>query len=576
MAISLKNKILEALRSQPGFSEEKFTEALRLQKTQGGSLGKILIEIGALNAKDYMLILSRQFNIPPINLSRYRLDPELLRIFPEEVLRQNKVIPLSKLGDTLTVALVDPLDIFLLDRLKAMTNAHLDVVLTTEADAKAALESFWTGYGGGLKDIVDEIGSGGKVGILEGISTEEKPDQGQLTVEGNIPPIVKIVNLMLVEAHKKRASDIHIEPGENSLRIRYRIDGVLHEVLKLPKKSQNAIIARLKILSRLDITQTHIPQDGRFRIRIDEKEIDRRVSVLPTSFGNKVVLRILDKGALGIGLDRLGFSQEAASLFRKAIECPYGMILVTGPTGSGKSTTLYSILNQLNTPERNIITLEDPVEYQVEGITQMQARSEIGLTFASGLRAVLRQNPDIIMVGEIRDAETADIAIKASLTGQMVLSTLHTNDAPTAITRLADMGVEPFLIASSLVFVCAQRLCRKICPHCKEECEIPRTVLERLGIGAQHAGRPAGPFYRGKGCPRCGMTGFHGRVGILEALFLDGELKTMITHRVSGDLIRDYAVKHGMKTLWADAVEKVCQGVTTLEEALSVTLEDQR
>ncbi len=574
MAVSLKDKILAALKSQKGFDEEKFDAALKIQKEKGGSLGKILIETGALGEKEYMLVLSRQLNIPPINLNRFKLDPAVIRLVPEDIMRQYKVIPVSKLGDTMTVALTDPLDVFILDKLKAITSNHIDVVLTTEEDVKTALDKFYTGYGFDLKKTVDEIGAARDVGVMELIA-EEKIDISQLEGEGNLPPIIKIVNLMLIEAHKKRASDIHIEPAEKSLRVRFRIDGVLHDILNLPKNSQNPVITRIKILAKLDITQMHMPQDGRFKIRVAESEIDFRVSVLPTAYGNKIVLRLLDKSALGVGLAKLGFSHESTNAFKRAIERPYGMILVTGPTGSGKSTTLYSILNQLNTYTRNIITLEDPVEYQIEGITQIQARSDIGLTFASGLRSLLRQNPDVIMVGEIRDAETADIAIKAALTGQLLLSTLHTNDAVTAVTRLMDMGIEPFLIASSLVFICAQRLCKRICPHCKEEYAIPKSAFETMGIKYETVKRfSKNVFYKGKGCGKCSNTGFLGRFGILEALTVDNEIKAMITRHATSGEIKEYAVKRGMKTLKDDAIEKAFQGFTTFEEALSASSED--
>jgi type IV pilus assembly protein PilB len=573
MTILLKDKILEILKSQEGFDENRFNEALKIQKEKGGSLGKILIESGVVTQKEFMLILSKQLNIPPINLNHYKLDPALIQLFPEKIIRDHKIVPLSKVGSTVTVAVTDPLDVFVLDRLKAITDYHFEIVLTTEENVKAVFEGFYSGRGFDLKKTIEEMDESG-VGIVEAIS-EEKIDVRQLEDNVKMPLIIKVVNLILVEALKRRASDIHIEPTEQYLKIRYRVDGVLSDVLTLPKKSQNAVIARIKILSKLDITQMHLPQDGRFKIKVEDKEIDFRVSVLPTSFGNKIVLRVLDKSTLGIGLDKLGFSPDTLSIFKKALEKPYGMILVTGPTGSGKSTTLYSILNEMNLPDKSIITLEDPVEYQMEGITQIQAKPEIGLTFANGLRSVLRQNPDVIMIGEIRDFETADIAIKASLTGQLVFSTLHTNDAPSAITRLIDMGVEPFLIASSLVFICAQRLCRRICPHCKEPYEVPKQVFERLGIDSsvlKKEGRDK--FYRGKGCPRCNNTGFLGRMGALEALLIDDDMRGMIIKKVTSDEIKLYSVKHGMRTLRYDAMDKFFNGLTTLEEVLSVTSEE--
>ncbi|MDD5450029.1 MAG: ATPase, T2SS/T4P/T4SS family [Candidatus Omnitrophica bacterium] len=570
MPILLKDRILEVLKSQKGFNEKKFEAALKHQSQKGGSLSRILIDSGVLSQKELMLIFSKQLNIPPINLARYKLDLSLLSLFPEKIMREEKVIPISKIGNTVTLAVTDPLNVFLLDKLKAITDYDIEIVLTTEDDIKSIFENFYSGRGFDIKKTIEEMDESG-VGVVEVVS-EEKIDLSQLADSVKMPLIVKVVNITLLEALKKRASDIHIEPTEDALKIRYRTDGVLHEALSLPKKSQNAVIARIKILSKLDITQMHIPQDGRFRIKVENHEIDFRVSVLPTSFGNKVVLRLLDKSALGTGLDKLGFLPESAAIFKKALEKPYGMILVTGPTGSGKSTTLYSILSELNVPERSIITLEDPVEYQIEGLTQIQARPEIGLTFASGLRSVLRQNPDIIMIGEVRDFETADIAIKASLTGQLVFSTLHTNDAASAITRLIDMGAEPFLIASSLIFTCAQRLARKICPHCKEAYDIPQSVFERLGIDyaiVKKSGKDK--FYRGKGCQKCNNTGFLGRMGVLEALMIDDEIRDMIVRKATSDEIKAYAVKHGMRTLRDDAMAKFFIGLTTLEEVLSVT-----
>lgn len=573
MPILLKDKILEILKSKEGFDEKKFTAALKLQKEKGGSLSRLLVNSGATTQKELMLILSRQLSIPPINLSRYKIDPAVLGLFPEKILREDKIIPISKIGNTVTVAVSDPLDVFTLDRFKTSTDYNIEIVLATEDDISTVLENFYTGRGFDIGKTIEEIDESG-IGIVEAIS-DEKIDLGQLASTVKMPLIIQVVNLILVEALNKRASDIHIEPTENSLKIRYRIDGVLHDVLILPNKVRNAVIARIKILSKLDITQMHLPQDGRFKIKIGDREIDFRVSVLPTSYGSKVVLRILDRKGLGVGLEKLGFSPRSAATFKKALERPYGMILVTGPTGSGKSTTLYSILTEMNTADRSIITLEDPVEYQIEGVTQMQARPEIGLTFANGLRSVLRQNPDIIMIGEIRDFETADIAIKASLTGQLVFSTLHTNDAASSITRLIDMGVEPFLIASSLIFACAQRLCRKICPHCRESDDIPREVFERLGInidGLRKAGKDK--FYKGKGCSQCNNSGYLGRMGILEALLIDDQIRDMIIKKATSDEIKAYAVKHGMKTLHDDALEKFFDGSTTLEEVLSVTSEE--
>lgn len=573
MATLLRDKILEALRSQKGFDGKKLDSALRLQSEKGQSLGKILVEQGLIKQKELMAVLGQHLNIPLINLTRYKLDPALMELFPENIIRAHKVIPLSKIGNVITVALCDPLDVFGLDRIKTVTNYLIEVVLSTEDEINAAIDNFYSGRGFDTKKIIAGAMEG-EAGVVEFSGEEEIELSGAMDMV-KLPPIIKIVNLLLAEALKRRSSDIHIEPAEKALRVRFRIDGVLHDILDLPKKSQNAIIARIKILSKLDITQTHLPQDGRFKIKMGNKEIDFRVSVLPTAFGSKIVLRILDKESIGMGIEKLGFLKESADLFNKALERPYGMILVTGPTGSGKSTTLYCILNGLNTPEKSVITLEDPVEYQLEGVTQIQANPSIGLTFASGLRSLLRQNPDVIMIGEIRDAETADISIKASLTGTLVFSTLHTNDAVSAITRLIDMGVEPFLIASSMVFICAQRLLRKICPYCKDVYEIPKPVFERQGLNyAYIMKRTNGKFYRGNGCPKCSNTGFLGRMGVLEALLIDDFIKGLIAKKAPEAEIKAYALKRGMRTLRDDAMEKFLTGETTLEEVLSVTSQE--
>jgi len=376
-------------------------------------------------------------------------------------------------------------------------------------------------------------------------------------------------DIVLAQALKRRASEIHIEPEIDCLRIRYRIDGALHDVLRVPKINQNAILARLKIISNLDITENRIPQDGRFKVKTEGREVDFRVSSLPTAFGQKFVLRALDKGNLSIGLDKLGFSEQPAATFKKAVGKPFGMLLVTGPTGSGKSTTLYSVLNQLNTPERNIITIEDPVEYQVDGITQLQVKPNIGLDFASGLRSILRQSPDVIMIGEIRDAETADIAIKAALTGQLVLSTLHTNDAISSITRLIDMGIEPFLVASSVIMLCAQRLARKICLKCRKPIEVPAELLKKIGFPGK------ANFFAAHGCKYCNNSGFYGRIAVLETVLIDDTVREMIIRKKSIDEIKAYMIeKQGMKTLRDDAFLKVKEELTTLDEAIRITTEE--
>ncbi|NQT75618.1 MAG: Flp pilus assembly complex ATPase component TadA [Candidatus Omnitrophica bacterium] len=546
MSKSLHDALGQALIKKGLIKEKAFDRARAIQVKKGGSLGGILIMEGMVDEKDLMPVMSGVFNIPAVNLSRYKIEQDCVGLIPEKVARQYRVIAICKLGSTLVVAMSDPLNIFAIDDLKMITKFNIEPVLSTETDILQAIDKFYSHEGRAWSEMV-KGGGEGEIELEVVNAPKEEFDIGDAALEGETVPIVKIVNLILLEALKKRASDIHVEPEESSMRVRYRVDGNLHDVLKIPKKNQNAVLARLKIMSGMDITESRVPQDGRFKIRAQKKEVDFRVSALPTSFGSKIVLRALDKSSLSIGLVKLGFSKYAIERFKDAIERPFGMILVTGPTGSGKSTTLYSIINQLNTPGRSIITIEDPVEYQVEGITQIQANSDIGLTFASGLRSLLRQSPDVIMIGEIRDSETADIAIKASLTGQLVLSTLHTNDAATAINRLVDMGVEPFLIASSVILVAAQRLCRVVCPSCKG---------------------------KGEGCKKCASTGYYGRCAAMEVLSVDDKIREMIIERASTDDIKKYAASKGMKTLREDAMEKQRQGVTSEEEALRVTSEE--
>ena len=570
MVESFRDRLIDILVKGKLIKQKDLDRALEIQKKSGGSLGRILASEGLVSERDLMIAMSRQLNIPPIDLSKYKIDKSLMDLIPERIAKQYCIVPVSKIAKVLTIAMVDPLNIFAIDDIKTLTNYQIEPIIAMENDIRDAISTYYGSQTIEMSKIME--------GVIPDIEVEQEEDKIDVSVvaeESKSAPIVKIVGLILNEALKRRASDIHIEPCEKNLRVRYRIDGALHDVLTLPKKNQNAVLARLKIMSRLDITETRMPQDGRFKISFEGHEIDFRVSILPIAFGGKVVLRILDKSSLSIGLDKLGFLPGPLSTFKTALERPYGMILVTGPTGSGKSTTLYSIINQLNIPERNIITLEDPVEYELNGITQIPARPEIGLTFASGLKSVLRQSPDIVMVGEIRDFETADIAIKASLTGQLILSTLHTNDSAGAITRLIDMGVEPFLVASSLVLSSAQRLIRKICSNCKEEAEIPKGMLEKIGMKPEDHPKKGSGFFHGKGCQRCNSTGYYGRIGILEALLIDDKVRDMIMRKVSSDDIKNYAIDGlYMKTLRDNAIENLVNGVTTLEEVLRVTSGD--
>jgi type IV pilus assembly protein PilB len=567
---ALKDSIIEILIKSKHLDLKQLEKALDLQKEKKIPLRKVLVEQGIISEEALLSLLSKHLYMPTLHLAKYKFDPDIIKLIPERIARQYSVIALSRMGSTLTVAVSDPLNIFALDDLKTLTGLNIDTVLSPEEEILKAITAQYHLDEKNIQDILVEAAS---FDAKPGKETTEllRPDEIELTSavkESEEPPIVKLVDLMLTQGLKNRASDIHIEPEQDCLRIRYRIDGSLHDAFRIPKINQNAILARIKIISNLDITESRMPQDGRFKVRFEGREVDFRVSGLPTTFGQKFVLRLLDKANLSIGLDKLGFSEEPLRIFKEAIAKPFGMILVTGPTGSGKSTTLYSVLNQLNTPERNIITIEDPVEYQIEGITQIQAKPEIGLDFASGLRSLLRQSPDVIMIGEIRDSETADIAIKASLTGQLVFSTLHTNDAISSITRLIDMGVEPFLVASSLIMLCAQRLCRRLCPKCRKPTDVPADFLKNIGF------KEKANFYAAEGCKYCNNTGFFGRIAILEAVMIDDRIREMIIKKQSLDEIKEYAQAHGMVTLRDDAFLKVKQELTTLDEAIRITTEE--
>jgi type IV pilus assembly protein PilB len=568
---TIKDNIIQILLKSKLLTKEKLEGALAIQKDRGLPLRKVLVAEKLISEELLLSLLSEQLFMPTIHLSKYRFDPNVTHLIPERLARLYNLILLSRIGDTLTVAMSDPLNIFALDDLKNLTGCSIDTVLSSEDEINHAIESQYRAEIKDMQTILSEStqeASPDKATDLQ-LLKEDELELSSTLKEGVKAPIVNLVDLMLTQALKKRASDIHVEPEIDCVRVRYRIDGSLHDILKIPKINQNAVIARLKIISNLDITENRVPQDGRFKVKFEGKEVDFRVSSLPTTFGQKFVMRALDKENLSIGLDKLGFSEQPARIFKEAIAKPFGMILVTGPTGSGKSTTLYSVLNQLNTADRNIITIEDPVEYQVEGITQIQVKPDIGLDFASGLRSLLRQSPDVIMIGEIRDSETADIAIKASLTGQLVLSTLHTNDAISSITRLIDMGLEPFLVASSLVMLCAQRLCRKVCPQCRKQVDVPKDFLDKIGF------KHKATFYHTDGCKFCGNTGFYGRVAILEAVLIDDTIREMIIRRKSIDEIKNYAVQNcGMMTLRDDAFIKVREEQTALEEALRITTEE--
>ena len=565
-----KKRLNELLLDYGLIKEEDVLKALEIQRQTGAQLATVLIEEGYVKEEDIVTCFCRYLSLPPLSLSKFKAEEDMIKIIPEHVARHYRLVCVSQIANMLTVAMSDPLNVLAIDDIKALTGYDVIPVVSRLSEITEAVDRFYhhkveakieTSFDDLVREISDED--------IEVVKDIEQLDIGEVIRSSSEAPIVKMIDALIAEALIKRASDIHIEPYEENIRVRYRIDGALQNAAVLPKKIQNAIAARLKIMSNLDITQRLIPQDGRFKVRLDQREVDFRVSVLPICHGEKVVMRALDKANLSIGLEALGFLPQAMDSFQYAVNRPYGMILVTGPTGSGKSTTLYSVLNKLNQPEKNLITIEDPVEYQVEGITQVQVKPDIGLTFSHGLRAILRQNPDVLMVGEIRDFETADIAIKAALTGALLLSTLHTNDAAGAVTRLMDMGIEPFLIASSVIAVGAQRLARKICPGCKEPYDIPQSVLDRMDISLDAS---TIKVYKGKGCEKCGGSGYRGRFAILEVLLINDDVREMIMKRCSSDEIKRYARKElGMLTLRDTGLQNFLKGQTTLEEVLRVT-----
>lgn len=557
------DNLLNIVKKNKVISKEDLERLHSVQQSSGKKMLHILVDEGIIAEKDLCVLLSTELKIPILNLNAYKIDPKYVEIIPRKIAERYELIPISKIGNTVTIAMSDPLDLYALDDVKEITKCHVRPVISSSKDIQAAIENC---YAMDIKfeDLVEDFDADSVevVGAPIGGISEEK-------FSADEAPVIRMVNLILQDAISNRASDIHFEPYETKLRIRYRIDGALREAHSPPREMYNAILTRLKIVSDLDITEKRLPQDGRFKVRLEHAEIDFRVSILPTYHGEKVVLRILDKSNVKLGLEVLGFTPTSVEKLQEAIKRPYGMVLVTGPTGSGKSTTLYSILNQLNTKERNIMTIEDPVEYQIQGITQTQANADIGLTFANGLRSLLRQSPDVILVGEIRDGETADIAVKSALTGHLVFSTLHTNNAAGAVTRLADMGVEPFLIASSLIAVTAQRLMRRSCPRCRKSYAIPENVLAR--VGPKHDWVRKIQANRGEGCNYCRNTGYRGRIATMEILAVDDETQQMIIENRSTNEIEACARKKGMRALFEDALMSFESGETTLEEVLRVT-----
>ncbi|MCX7963341.1 MAG: type IV-A pilus assembly ATPase PilB [Candidatus Sumerlaea chitinivorans] len=569
----MERRLAEMLVRDNVITQDELEHALELQEKQGGSLGSILIDNKYANEWEIAAAIGKQLNVPFITLSHYEIDPSILKSIPEDLVRKYQIVPIDKTGDTLTVALSDPSNIYLLDELRLLTNCKIVPVISFESDIKEAIERYYPKSESALDEMLKEI-SDEETAVLEALESgmtepaETEVEEGE--VEATDAPVIQLVNLIVHDAIRMRASDIHIEPYEKELRLRYRIDGVLHEMKAPPKKFQNAIVSRIKIMSDLDIAERRLPQDGRFKVTVQGRSIDFRVSTCPTVFGEKVVIRILDRGNLMLNLTDLGMDPEVLAGFEAQIRAPWGMILVTGPTGSGKSTTLYSALNTINDPRKNIMTIEDPVEYQLRGINQVQVHPEIGLTFAEGLRSFLRQDPDIIMVGEIRDKETAEIAVKAALTGHLVLSTLHTNDAPSTINRLTNMGVEAFLVTASVNLIVAQRLVRRICENCKQFYDPPAELLRSLQIPED------AKFARGAGCDRCLNSGYKGRVALYELLHLSDAMRDKIIEGISTTQLKRMAIQEGMITLRRAGLQKVAQGVTTIDEVLSVTAPDER
>ena len=557
-------KLGEILLDHNVITPEQLQQALVEQKINHSELGQILLKHNYITEADLAIALSEQLEIPYLELDDYEIDEEATRLIPNEIAHHHVVIPVFLIDKVLTVALANPQDVTATDTLRRISKKQIEPVLATEKDILASIEQY---YGTSVKisNSMDEV-----IQTLEAESEEskeEKAPEEALRQLAEDQPVVKLVNMILAQAIRDRASDIHINPEEDLLRVRFRIDGILHEIFTPPKNLQAAVISRLKILAEIDIAENRIPQDGRFRILLDNREIDLRVSTLPTAYGENVVLRLLDKSSVLLDMKDLGFSSDNLAKIKDMLSNSYGIILVTGPTGSGKTTTLYTGLNYLNTIEKNIITVEDPIEYRLKMIRQSQVNTKSGMTFASGLRSILRQDPDIIMVGEIRDGETANIALQAALTGHLVLSTLHTNDAVGALSRMQEMGIEPFLLATAAVGVIAQRLVREICEKCKEEFKISPHLLTRLGLNRDKDY----VFYHGKGCNSCKGTGYRGRLGIYEILKMDDKIKEMVIANCSAEKIKSFALKNGMKTLKHDGILKALKGYTTIEEVLRVT-----
>ena len=560
------DRIGELLVREGLITQEQLNKALADARQNNTRVGFSLIKLGCIAEEDLTRMLARQYRVPAIDLNRVQLDQKIIRLVPTDLAIKHLVLPLRRVGRTLTVAMANPADSRAIEDLRFVTRFDIEPVIVGEFTLRKHIEKYYETSDERLSEILSEIEED-EVEVVD--EQDEEVNVAALQAQIDDAPVVKLINGLLTDAVLRGASDIHIEPYETEIRVRYRIDGALREVMKPPMRMKAALTSRIKILASLNIAERRVPQDGRIKLKVKNKVVDFRVSTLPVIFGEKIVLRILDKGNLTLDLEKFGMEPKAKDDFMPAIMNPYGMVLVTGPTGSGKTTTLYSALSRINTEDVNIMTAEDPVEYNLHGINQVQVRNEIGMTFAAALKAFLRQDPNIIMVGEIRDIETGGIAIKAALTGHLVLSTLHTNDAPSTVTRLIDMGLEPFNVAAALNLVTAQRLVRRICPACKEETTYPEDFLASARIDPDQI--RSMKFFKGRGCDQCGGTGYRGRQGLYEVMAMSPEIRRMIMQNASADELRQQALKEGMLTLRMDGLVKVAKGITTLEEVIKET-----
>jgi type IV pilus assembly protein PilB len=564
----------ELLTKASLITQDQLKEALKLQKETGGKLGETLIKLGFVAEEDITECLSQQFGVPSINLAHFEIDSSVIKLIPADVARKYNILPVNKTGATITIAMADPTNVFAMDDIKFMTGYNVEPVVASELGIKAAIDNYYgTTSSLELKKVMEDLQQS-ESADLEVLEEEEDLDLAALADSAEEAPVVKLVNLILTDAIKRGASDIHIEPYEKEFRVRFRIDGTLYEIMNPPLKLKDAITSRMKILAKLDISEKRLPQDGRIKLKMKlndkNKELDFRVSVLPTLFGEKIVMRLLDKDNLKLDMTKLGFEPESLVRFEEAIFKPWGMVLVTGPTGSGKTNTLYSALAKVNSPEVNIMTAEDPVEFNLPGINQVQMKESIGLNFAATLRSFLRQDPNIILVGEIRDFETAEIAIKAALTGHLVLSTLHTNDAPSTINRLMNMGIEPFLVATSVQLIAAQRLARRVCANCKEPVELTPQALMNIGYKKEEVGTFT--VYKGRGCDKCNNTGYKGRVALIEVMAIDDTIRDLILSGGTAIDIKKRAAETGMISLRRSGLIKIKDGTTTIEEVVRETI----